>query len=46
MMSNFNNEDIEEKLDELIASQFETEVTEFKEAKNFIIKTVHGLSLA
>lgn len=33
-MSNFNNEDIEEKLDELIASQFETEVTEFKEAKN------------
>lgn len=34
MMSNFNNEDIEEKLDELIASQFETEVTEFKEAKN------------
>lgn len=33
-MSNFNNEDIEKKLDELIASQFETEVTEFKEAKN------------
>lgn len=33
-MSNFNNEYIEEKLDELIASQFETEVTEFKEAKN------------
>lgn len=30
----FNNEDIEEKLDELIASKFETEVTEFKEAKN------------
>lgn len=30
----FNSEDIEEKLDELIASQFETEVTEFKEAKN------------
>lgn len=33
-MSNFNNEDIEKKLDELIASKFETEVTEFKEAKN------------
>ena len=33
-MSNFNNEDKEKKLDELIASQFETEVTEFKEAKN------------
>ena len=33
-MYNFNNEDIEKKLDELIASQFETEVTEFKEAKN------------
>lgn len=30
----FNSEDIEEKLDELIASQSETEVTEFKEAKN------------
>lgn len=30
----FSNNDIENKLDELIASKFETEVTEFKEAKN------------
>lgn len=30
----FSNNDIEDKLDELIASKFETEVTEFKEAKN------------
>ena len=30
----FNESDIEKKLDELIASKFETEVTEFKEAKN------------
>ena len=40
-MSNFNNEDIEEKLDELIASQFETEVTEFIEGKrnNYFISS-------
>lgn len=30
----FSDNDIEEKLDELIASKLETEVTEFKEAKN------------
>ena len=30
----FSDNGIEEKLDELIASKFETEVTEFKEAKN------------
>jgi ATP-dependent DNA helicase RecG len=30
----FSDNDIEEKLDELIDSKFETEVTEFKEAKN------------
>mgnify|MGYP003477957340 CR=1 FL=1 len=34
MMFYFNDSDIEKKLDELIASKFETEVTEFKEAKN------------
>lgn len=34
MMFYFSNNDIEDKLDELIASKFETEVTEFKEAKN------------
>lgn len=34
MMFYFSDIDIEEKLDELIASKFETEVTEFKEAKN------------
>ena len=34
MMFYFNESDIEKKLDELIASKFETEVTEFKEAKN------------